>query len=127
MLNMSEISEKEFYKFKQEFLLFKARAESELGNKITQGNITRNMNELKRSIEDNTESASLLKEILTQVRIDMAVHEVKLARSGAFYGAISGAVLAVLTAVIINFATTSKETINPKIIYKDDYRKEAQK
>ena len=118
---------KEFYKLKQEFEMFKARAESELGNKVTEGNITRNMNALRQSIEDHTEITSEMRELMTQMRIDMAVHEVKLARSGAFYGAVSGAVLAVLTGVILNFATSSKETVNPKIIYKDEPRKEVSK
>lgn len=59
-----------------------------------------------------------MQEMLSDVRVNMAVHDVKIGRSSAFFGAISGMIVAILTAVIINFVANPNE-VQPKVIYKD--------
>ena len=60
----------------------------------------------------------LTKEV-ADLRTELAVHDVKIGRSSSFYGAISGMVVAILTAVIINYAINPSELQQPKVIYKD--------
>ena len=85
--------------------------------------IGRHMKDLNELLEKHIEETKQLSELMVQIRIDMAVHEVKLARSGAFYGAVSGMIIAIITALIINFATSSHATEQPKVIYKDEKTK----
>ena len=54
-----------------------------------------------------------------EMRTDLAVHEVQIGRSSSFYGAISGMIVAIITAVIINFVVSSDNNNQPKVIYKD--------
>lgn len=64
------------------------------------------------------------KEEVQNLRISLAVHEEKIGRAGAFYGAISGMVIAILTAVIINYVIVPKEPKHPKVIYKEKTKNE---
>ncbi len=113
---------KEFTEFKFGMNLFKGHVESEIGNSHTRGNIGRHMKDLNELLEKHIEETKQLSDLMVQMRIDMAVHEVKLARSGAFYGAVSGMIIAIVTALIINFATSSQKTESPKVIYKEETR-----
>ena len=110
----------EFTDFKFQMNLFKGHVESEIGNNHTRGNIGRHMEDLRESLDKHIENTKQLTTLIQDMRIDMAVHEVKLARSGAFYGAVSGMVIAIITALIINFATSPHTTEQPKLIYKDE-------
>ena len=65
---------------------------------------------------------SLSKEV-ANMRTDLAVHEVQIGRSSSFYGAVSGMVVAIITAVIINFVTKTSDNDKPKLIYKDESNK----
>lgn len=69
----------------------------------------------------------ILETKINNISIGVAVHEVKIGRSSAFFGAISGMVVAILTAVIIHYVTAPAE--EPKIIYKEEpqkiYKKDA--
>ncbi len=121
-MKVAELS-KEFEQFKFDMNLFRGRVESEIGNRETIGNIGRNMEVWSDGLEKYTKETEKLKEAINLVRIDMAVHEVKLARSGAFYGAMSGMVIAVVTALIINFTTNTTEVEHPKVIYKNSKEK----
>ncbi len=118
MLSVEDL-EKDLREFKFQMNLFKGHVESEIGNNQTRGNIGRHMKDLNESLEQHVDETKQLNDLIVQMRIDMAVHEVKLARSGAFYGAVSGMIIAVMTALIINFATTPKESTPPKVIYKE--------
>lgn len=60
----------------------------------------------------------LTKEV-SELRTELAVHDVKIGRSSSFYGAISGFIVAVVTGVVINFVISNSETSQPKVIYKD--------
>ena len=66
----------------------------------------------------------LTKEV-AELRTELAVHDVKIGRSSSFYGAVSGLIVAVLTGVIINYATNAKEIGHPKVIYKEELKKES--
>ena len=66
----------------------------------------------------------LTKEV-AELRTELAVHDVKIGRSSSFYGAVSGLIVAVLTGVIINYATNTKEIGHPKVIYKEELKKES--
>ena len=59
----------------------------------------------------------LTKEV-AELRTELAVHDVKIGRSSSFYGAVSGMVVAIITAVVINYVSNPTE-IQPKVIYKD--------
>lgn len=59
---------------------------------------------------------------VNQLKIEQAVHEIKINRSSAFFGSISGMLVAILTAVIINYVSSPKE-ITPKVIYKNEPQK----
>lgn len=61
-----------------------------------------------------------LRETVNDIRIEQAVHEVKIGRSSAFFGALSGFVVAILTGVIINYVSAPIETKQPKVIYKEE-------
>lgn len=62
----------------------------------------------------------ILEEKINAINISLAVHEVKIGRSSAFYGALSGFLVAILTGVIINYVSAQQEAVTPKIIYKQD-------
>ena len=73
------------------------------------------MSELEKIILEKLDN---IQKDVNEIRVNVAVHEVKIGRSSAFFGAISGMVVAILTAVIINFVSNPNE-IQPKVIYKD--------
>ena len=77
------------------------------------------MNDLDKII---LEKLNVIQSDITELKVNQAVHEVRIGRSSAFFGAISGMVVAILTAVIINFVSNPNE-IQPKVIYKDKYPK----
>lgn len=64
-----------------------------------------------------------MQETLNELNTKVAVHEVKIGRSSAFYGAVSGLFVAILTGVIINYVSNPME-IQPKVIYKDKQHNE---
>ncbi len=98
--------------FRKDFFEFKGYMESEVGSNNTKGNITRNLNYLSKSVNS-------MQEDINEIKVSLAVHEVKIGRSSAFYGAVSGLVVAVLTAVIVNFTVNQSKTDQPKVIYKN--------
>lgn len=114
------LSKTEFDDFKFKMLLFKGMVESEIGNHNTIGNIRRNMKGVEESLNMHSSLTAQMNEMISQLRIDMAVHEVKLARSGAFYGAVSGIVIAIVTTLMINFAISSTDKALNTVVYKED-------
>ena len=64
----------------------------------------------------------ILEHKINEINIGFAVHEVKIGRSSAFFGAVSGMVVAILTAIIINYATSGE----PKIIYKEEKKNDTE-
>lgn len=73
------------------------------------------MNDLDKIILEKLE---VIQSDITELKVNQAVHEVRIGRSSAFFGAISGMVVAILTAVIINFVANPNE-LQPKVMYKD--------
>ena len=74
-------------------------------------------------LESLENKASSMESTLNDLKIELAVHNVKIGQSSAFFGAISGMIIAILTAIIINYATSIKESNSPKVIYKQDLPK----
>jgi len=57
-----------------------------------------------------------LRQKISELKIDIAIHNERIQRASGFWGAISGMVVAILTAIIINFVINDE----PKVIYKED-------
>jgi len=79
------------------------------------------MTELDKIILDKLD---VIQKDINEIRVNVAVHEVKIGRSSAFFGAVSGLVVAVLTGVIVNYTTNTREIEHPKVIYKEELKKD---
>jgi len=106
-----------------QFRLFKGIMESEVGNDKTQGNIGRNLGYLSKAIDGIKDDVGSIQEDISNIKTSLAVHDVKIGRSSGFYGAVSGMIVAIVTAVIINYVVISKNTPQPKVIYKEEVEK----
>lgn len=80
---------------------------------------------LLKKLEKMESKIDSMNETLSDIRVEQAVHEVKIGRSSAFFGAISGMLMAIVTAAIINFTITPSKTDQPKVIYKEKKKNEA--
>lgn len=80
------------------------------------------MSELEKIILEKLDN---IQKDVNEIRVNVAVHEVKIGRSSAFFGAISGLVVAILTGVIINYVSNPLDTAQPKVIYKEELKKES--
>ena len=80
------------------------------------------MSELEKIILEKLDN---IQKDINEIRVNVAVHEVKIGRSSAFFGAISGLVVAILTGVIINYVSNPLDTAQPKVIYKEELKKES--
>lgn len=74
--------------------------------------ILKELTRLSKAIEGLSNDVSSLK-------TNVALNSNKIGRSSAFFGALSGMVVAVLTGVIINYVSNPLE-LHPKVIYKDN-------
>ena len=59
-----------------------------------------------------------------ELKTNVALNSHKTGRISAFFGALSGMLVAILTAVIINYTTNTKEIEPPKVIYKEELKKD---
>ena len=75
-------------------------------------------------IERLDESVKETKDEIQNLRVSLAVHEEKIGRAGSFYGAVSGMVVAIITAVVINYVIAPIEPKHPKVIYKEKTKNE---
>ena len=73
------------------------------------------MNKLE---EFDTDIKGLRNEI-SDLKVDIAIHNERIKRASGFWGAISGMIVAILTAIIINFVINSQDNV----LYKEDLRK----
>ena len=81
------------------------------------------MTELEKII---LEKLDIIQKDVNEIRVNVAVHEVKIGRSSAFFGALSGLIVAVLTGVIINYTTSTREIEHPKVVYKEELKKDGE-
>jgi len=74
-------------------------------------------------LEDFEGDIKNLEKEVSNLKIEIAVHSQKMTTASGFWGAISGMIVAILTAIIINYVVKEQ----PRVIYKDDNKIELNK